>query len=110
MKYIITEKQSALLSESDHMLWVRRRMNKRTLGEYIDEAEQIYPMMCEDFKYDYEYMDEVINFAVSDFLTTHEEMFMDDNYDEVNEMLTNMCKKWFGEGLLETYRITCMEE
>ena len=110
MKYIITKKQSTLLSESDHMLWVKRRMNARTLREYIDEAESNYPMLCDDFKNDYEYINEVINDAVSDFLTTHEEMFTEDNYDEINEIITNMCEKWFGDELKEIYKITCIEE
>lgn len=107
MRYIITNKQSNLLRESDHLLWVKRRINKDILRDYVDEAMLNYPTLCDDFKYDYEYMDEIINDAVMDFLTTHEEMFLDDTYDEVNQMITDICQKWFGNWLLEVYKMTC---
>ena len=109
MKYIITEKQSKLLSESDHLLWVKRRLNKETLKEYIDYAMQNYPTLCDDFKYDWEFMDEVINDAVSRFLTTHEDMLDDEKYDEIDEMVTDMCLDWFGDSLKEIYKMTCEE-
>lgn len=109
MKYIITESQSKLLSESDHLLWVKRRLNKETLKEYIDDAMQNYPTLCDDFKYDWQFMDEVINDAVSYFLSIHEEMFDDDRYEEINEIVTGMCYDWFGNELKEIYKMTCSD-
>ena len=109
MKYIITESQSKLLSESDPMLWVKRRLNKNILREYITDSEMNYPTLCDDFKYDWEYMDEVINDAVSDFLTTYDEVFLDERFDKVNEIVTDMCLDWFGDELKEIYKMTCEE-
>jgi hypothetical protein len=107
MKFIITEEQSKLLCESDQLLWVKRRLNKETLEEYIDEAMQNYPTLCDDFKNDELYMDEVINDAVSYFLTTHEDMVDDERYDEIDEMVTDMCYNYFGDWLKEVYIMTC---
>jgi len=109
MKFIITESQSKLLCESDPMLWVKRRLNKETLKEYIDDAEMNYPTLCTDFEYDWQYMDEVINDSVSYFLSTHEEMFDDYRYEEINEIVTSMCYDWFGDELKEIYKMTCEE-
>ena len=109
MKYIITEEQSKLLCESDHLLWVKRRLNEKTLKDYIDEAMQNYPTLCDDFKNDELYMDEVINDAVSYFLTTHEDMLDDERYDEIDEMVTDMCYNFFGDWLKEVYKMTCSD-
>jgi len=109
MKFIITESQSKLLCESDPMLWVKRRLNKETLKEYINDAEMEYPTLCSDFHYEYEYMDAVINDAASYFLSTQEEMFDDDRYEEINEIVTSMCYDWFGDELKEIYKMTCEE-
>ena len=109
MKYIITEEQSKLLSESDHFLWVRRRFNKETLQDYIDEAMQNYPTLCDDFKHDWQFMDEVINDAISYFLTTHEDMLDDEKYDKIDEMVTDICYDWFGDSLKEIYNMTCSQ-
>jgi len=106
-KDTITESQ--LLSESDPMLWVKRRLNKNILRGYITDAEMNYPTLCTDFEYDWQYMDEVIGDAVSDFLTTYEEMFDDYRYEEINEIVTSMCYDWFGDDLKEIYKMTCEE-
>jgi hypothetical protein len=43
-------------------------------------------------------------------MTTDEDMFLDDKFDEVNEIIVDMCKQWFGEYLFDIYRTTCSEE
>jgi len=91
------------------LLWVKRRLNKETPKDYIDEAMQNYPTLCDDFKNDELYMDEVINDAVSYFLTTHEDMLDDEKYDEIDLMVSNMCFDFFSEWLKEVYNSTCSD-
>jgi hypothetical protein len=43
-------------------------------------------------------------------MTIDEDMFLEDKFDEVNEIITDMCKQWFGEYLFDIYRTTCTEE
>ena len=87
MKYIITESQLELLSENEAIMWVKRRINKDILGEYVREAEMQFPLLCEDFGDEFEYSDNVIRWAVDDFLTTREDMFLDDLYDSMDSLL-----------------------
>ena len=106
------EKKSQLdfLTESDAMNWVKRRANKESMRQYITDAEINYPTLCDDFGDEFEYADNVIDYAVDKFMTTDEEMFLDDKFDEVNEIIVDMCKQWFGEYLFDIYRTTCSEE
>lgn len=110
MRYLITERQLQLLTESDALNWVKRRANKETLKKYISDAEMDFPTLCDDFKDEFEYAHNVIRYAVDYFLTTQEEMFLDEIYDDVNDIVVDMCKEWFGEYLFEIYRNTCPEE
>ena len=110
-KYIITESQLNLLIE-DENLWLRRRLNKDNLQNFITNAEIDYPMLCDDFGDEFEFADKIISRAVDDFLLEDEEKldFLSDQYDYLHDMVTDMVKKWFGENLLEVYRNTCNEE
>lgn len=109
MKYIITEEQSRLLFESNHLMWVSRRANKEALSPYIRESEEYFPTLCQEFDYAYEYMDAVIMNGVNDFLETQDEIVSDKQLDEVNDIIMGMCEKWFGDELKEVYRMTCEE-
>jgi hypothetical protein len=106
------EKKSQLdfLTESDAMNWVKRRANMESMKEYITDAEINYPTLCDDFGDEFEFADNVINYAVDKFMTIDEDMFLEDKFDEVNEIITDMCKQWFGEYLFDIYRTTCTEE
>ena len=106
------EKKSKLdfLTESYAMNWVKRRANKESMKEYITDGEINYPTLCDDFGDEFEFADNVINYAVDKFMTTDEDMFLDDKFDEVNEIIVDMCKEWFGEYLFDIYRTTCSEE
>jgi hypothetical protein len=110
MKYIVTESQYKLLIESREMNWFKRRANKESMEKYITDGEINYPTLCDDFGDEFDYADNVINWAVDEFMTINEDMFLDDKFDEVNETLVDMCKEWFGEYLFEIYRNTCTEE
>jgi hypothetical protein len=106
------QKKSKLdfITESDSMNWIKRRANKESMKEYITDGEINYPTLCDDFGDEFEFADNVINYAVDKFMTIDEDMFLDDKFDEVNEIITGMCKEWFGEYLFDIYRTTCSEE
>jgi hypothetical protein len=106
------QKKSKLdfITESDSINWIKRRANKESMKEYITDGEINYPTLCDDFGDEFEFADNVINYAVDKFMTIDEDMFLDDKFDEVNEIITGMCKEWFGEYLLDIYRTTCSEE
>ena len=109
-KDIQKKSQLDFLTESDSMNWVKRRANKESMKKYITDAEINYPTLCDDFGDEFEYADKVINYAVDEFMTIDEDMFLDDKFDEVNEIIVDMCKQWFGEYLFDIYRTTCSEE
>ena len=109
-KYLITESQLEFLTENDALMWVRRRANKETLQKYITDAEMYFPTLCDDFTDEFEYADNVIRYGIDDFLTTNEDMFLDELYDDVFETLRVMCKDWFGDYLMNIYKQTCQEE
>ena len=109
MRYIITESQLDLLMESDPLMWVKRRATKSHMTDFIKKAESEFPTMCDDFVDEFEYAYKVIRWAVDDFLTIDEELFLDDRYDEISDILVDMCKDWFGEYLFDIYRTTCEE-
>jgi hypothetical protein len=109
-KYIVTESQMKLLLENDTMLWIKRRATKNFMFDFIQKAEIEFPTLCDDFENELDYASNVIRWAIDDFLTIDEEMFLDDRYDEVSDILTELCKDWFGDYLIEIYRNTCTEE
>jgi hypothetical protein len=109
-KYIVTESQMKLLLENDTMLWIKRRATKNFMFDFIQKAEIEFPTLCDDFENELDYASNVIRRAIDDFLTIDEEMFLDDRYDEVSDILTELCKDWFGDYLIEIYRNTCTEE
>lgn len=110
-KYIITESQLNFLIENQN-LWLRRRLNKENLQNFITNAEIDYPTLCDDFGDEFEYADKIISRAVDDFLLEDMEKldFLTDQYDYLHGMVTEMTKKWFGKNLIEIYRNTCNEE
>ena len=110
MKYIITESQHKFLIEQEIPIWFKRRYNAQSMGEYIDKAEEFYPTLCDDFGDEFDYADNVITHAVREFMTTDDDIFEDERYDEWEERLIEMCKEKFGERLFEIYRTTCQED
>ncbi len=109
MKYIITESQYNLLVEN-YLSWLKRRVNPESMKNYITTAEINFPTLCDDFGDEFEYADNVIRWAVDDFLTSNEDSYLDEMYDEIHDLIVDWCKGWFGEYLFEIYRNTCPEE
>ena len=111
MKYIISESQLKLLTE-DYKIRLRRRLTKDNLKSYIQNGELDFPTLCDDFNDEFDYADNVIRVAIDDFLTEDEEFLdsLSDDYDDVHSHVTDIVKDWYGEYLLEIYRMTCTEE
>jgi hypothetical protein len=110
MKYIITERQHKFLIEQEIPNWFKRRFNAANMEKHITNGEINYPTLCDDFGDEFEYADNVIRYAVNEFMTIDEDIFEDERYDEWEEMLIEMCKEKFSERLFEAYRMTCQED
>jgi hypothetical protein len=110
MKYILTESQFALLFEDITMQRLKRRMTYENMEKFITNAEIDFPTLCDDFGDEFEYADNVISQAVYNFLTADEDVFMSERYDELHDIVSNTCKDWFGDYLIEIYVSTCQEE
>ena len=109
MKYIITESQLRLIQEDSMPLWMRRRLNTGELNNYLQKAvEGEDPTYYSD---EFEYADNMISFAVNDFMTIDEEFFENsDSFDEWTDRLTDMMKEEFGEELFEIWRSSNPDE
>jgi hypothetical protein len=110
MKYIITERQHKFLIEQEIPNWFKRRFNAANMEKHITNGEINYPTLCDDFGDEFEFADNVIRYAVNEFMTIDEDIFEDERYDEWEEMLIEMCKEKFSERLFEAYRMTCQED
>ena len=110
MRYIITERQHKFLIEQEIPNWFKRRFNAANMEKHITNGEINYPTLCDDFGDEFEYADNVISYAVNEFMTIDEDIFEDERYDEWEEMLIEMCKEKFAERLFEAYRTTCQED
>ena len=75
------------------------------MKNYISDGEINFPTLCDDFGDEFEYADSVIKWAVDDFLTSNEDVFLDEIYDEVHEIVVDKCKDWFGEYLLNIIEV-----
>jgi len=110
MKYILTESQFALLSEDIEMQRLKRRVTYENMEKFINKAEIDFPTLCDDFVDEFEYADNVISRAVDDFLTEDEDVFTSERYDELYDIVHEICKDWFGDYLIEIFMNTCPEE
>jgi hypothetical protein len=109
MKYIITESQLKTIQEDSMPMWMRRRLNVGELNNYLQKAvEGEDPTYYSD---EFEYADNIISFAVNDFLTIDEEFFEEgDAFDEWTDRLTEIMKDEFGEELFEIWRASNPDE
>lgn len=111
MKYIITEQQYKMLTESDALNWVKRRSNKEIMKDFISQGEINYPTLCDDFNDEFEYADAVIDYAIDELINVFDEdIYEKDYYSDVMDYLRILCRDEFGEYLFEIYRMTCSEE
>jgi len=86
---------------------IKRRANKEFLKDYITKGELEYPTLCDEFSDGYDYADEVIDYAVRDFLSDMEEN--NDEYVYALDYLVETCRNIFGQYLIDIYETTCIE-
>lgn len=112
MKYILTEDQYNLILESSLTKWVSRRANEEILKKHISDGEINFPTLCDDFDDGYEYADEVISWAIDDFLEGYDfgDYTDEPDYVDVRDYLSQLCRNLFGQYLIDIYRQTCPEE
>ena len=77
MKYVITERQHRFLIEQEIPNWFKRRFNAANMEKHITNGEIYYPTLCDDFGDEFEYADNVISYAVDEFMTIDEDIFED---------------------------------
>ena len=82
MKYIITESQYELLSESDLMDRLKRRVTKESFMKYILETQEEFPDLCGDYGDEYEYSGNIIAMAIEHFFAVNEDYFTENSYEE----------------------------
>jgi hypothetical protein len=108
MKYIISEAQYQLLKEHDWDLWVKRRISSENMRPHIDSAIEVHPNPCQYNEYDYVMY--VIDWAVEDFMSSNEEIYNSDRFDDYFTLLEENCKNWFVEELFDIHRDGCGDE
>jgi hypothetical protein len=98
------------LQESNDMQRLKRRVSYENLEKFIMNAELEFPTLCDDFDDAFEYADAVISRAVDDFLSSIDDFYEDDDYDDVYNIVFDLCKDWFGDRQMDIYMSTCEEE
>ena len=109
MKYIITESQYKLLSESSSMDRLKRRITKESFEKYILDMVADFPDLCDDFVDEDEYSDSIIAMAIEHFFEVNEDYFSESSYEEFIDRIFLLCRDWYGENLIKYYVLTCQE-
>jgi hypothetical protein len=84
------------------------------MRDYIYHAETEFPDPCSKFDNEFEFADAIIGAAVTEFLFQED---LEDNFHsgdwsviETERLMIDMCKDWFGDGLMGYYQTTCQDE
>jgi hypothetical protein len=112
MKIIITEEQYNLIIEERNLslLPFIRRANKETLDHYINLGIMNHPTLCDDFDNPYDYVDEVIDYAVDTMLYDIDDDIDDKDYfSDALDFLRGLCRRLYEDKLIEDYNFTCIE-
>ena len=114
-EYIVTESQLKriveskyeLLSESDLMDRLKRRVNKESFMKYILETQKEFPDLCGDFVDEYEYSDSIIAMSIENFFVDNEDYFNESSYEDFVDRIFLICREWYGDDLMEYYFTAC---
>jgi len=110
MKYIITEEQYITIKESTIPTSIRRRANSSILDRYITNGIINYPTLCDDFDDAYQYVDNVIDFAVDELLYEIDDDIEDkEYYSDALDYLRGVFRELYEENLISDYEFTCGE-
>lgn len=106
----IIESQNELLSESDLMDRLKRRVTKESFMKYILETQEEFPDLCGDYADEYEYSGNIIAMAIEHFFAVNEDYFTENSYEEFIDRIFVLCQSWFGDDLMEYYLTACGDE
>ena len=103
MKYILTESQFALLSEDIDMQRLKRRMTYDSMVKFIHKAEIDFPTLCDDFSDEFEYADNILSWALDEFIDQPGNEWLEDRRDDLLDYVsrTNLIGKPYGNDLKE---------
>jgi hypothetical protein len=90
------------ISPEQIMYYKRRGIVYSNILSFIEAAKGEFDM-CQDFGDEFEYADNIITSALSDFFVQIEEDLDSDFYYEVHDL----CKDWFGEDLITEFVEEC---
>lgn len=96
--------------EDNTTLWFKRRANEETMRFFIDRLVREEDKPCENYGNEFEYAENIIDWAVNDLLSIDEEFFNSSEFEEYQNMLIDMSKEWFAEELFRKYRELCNEQ
>lgn len=109
MKYIITENQYKILTETDTELSFKRRAHEVNLRFFINKVVSSEPRPCEYFDDEFRYADDVIDMVAHFFLNKMNMTYENPKYERYYTILMKMCKEWFEEELIVRYRNLCQD-
>jgi hypothetical protein len=90
------------ISPEQIMYYKRRGIVYSNILSFIEASKEDFDM-CQDFGDEFEYADNIISSALSDFFVQIEEDLDSDFYYEVHDL----CKDWFGEDLITEFVEEC---
>lgn len=96
--------------EHDTELWFKRRANEETMRFFIDRMVREEDKPCENYSDEFNFAENIIDWAVNDFLSIDEGFFNSPEFEEYQNILIDRCKQWFGEELFRKYRDVCNEQ
>lgn len=106
----IVESQHELLSESDFMDRLKRRVNKKSFEKYIIETQEEFPDLCGDYADEYEYSGNIIAMAIDHFFTVNEDYFPEGSYEKFIDIIFPLAQNWYGDDLMEYYLTACGDD
>lgn len=110
MKYIISESQAEFLMEQDWELWIRRRANFDNLRSYVDNSIELHSSDLCRWPDEYDYAQNVLDWAITDFLSVREEFYNSERFDDFYDWMMDYSKQLFAEELFAIYRDKCSDE
>lgn len=108
MDYIINERQYKMIIESSFNaeVWFKRRANRETLTPFITNQFNS-PITCELHDNAESFATDIIMDGVVSFMTLEEELMEAPKYDVYQDIIFDMCYKWFSQELIDYYNRKC---
>ena len=93
-------------SDSNAENWLKRRLNRDTLSPHIINL-LFAPIICDAYDNAEEFAKELIMEGVVSFMTIDEEFMDTPKFDVYQDLIFDMCYKWFAESLIDYHNEKC---